>query len=237
MPEPHPDTRQRLLDHAEQLFAEHGYDAVSIRDLCQAAGVNLAAVNYHFGGKEALYGEVIERLMTAKRDRFLAVIASQRPDAEGDLESLLGAFFRTHFEDALSSPRGAAFIKLLVREIHHGEPERIASIRALLAPLWQELARSLLVVAPWLDARSAAWVVGSLHGQLVHFTMRWHVVPAAPATPRPAGEFMQALFPPLADDVDTYIDAAVAHITRFSAAGIRALAPRAGSTSPRKDRP
>ena len=49
--EPASDTKSRLLRVAERLFAEHGFDGVSVRQLTAAAGVNLAAVNYHFGSK------------------------------------------------------------------------------------------------------------------------------------------------------------------------------------------
>ena len=52
--------KQHLLETAEQLFTEHGYQAVSIRDIAQASGVTNAALYYHFPNKEALFDEVIE---------------------------------------------------------------------------------------------------------------------------------------------------------------------------------
>ena len=52
--------KQHLLEVAEQLFTEHGYQAVSIRDIAQASGVTNAALYYHFPNKEALFDEVIE---------------------------------------------------------------------------------------------------------------------------------------------------------------------------------
>jgi AcrR family transcriptional regulator len=56
-----PDTKTTILDAAETLLADRGYDATSLRDLTRAAGVNLAAVNYHFGGKEQLATAVLAR--------------------------------------------------------------------------------------------------------------------------------------------------------------------------------
>ena len=53
-----PSARQRLMDASEQLFAEHGWNAVSIRTIVAAAGVNLAALHYHFGSKEQLLAEI-----------------------------------------------------------------------------------------------------------------------------------------------------------------------------------
>ena len=56
-----PDTRTRILEAAEQLFAEHGFAAMSLRQLTQKAEVNLAAVNYHFGSKERLMWDVLRK--------------------------------------------------------------------------------------------------------------------------------------------------------------------------------
>ncbi|MEO8536230.1 MAG: helix-turn-helix domain-containing protein, partial [Betaproteobacteria bacterium] len=53
------ETKSRLLDAAETLFMEHGYEATSLRALTAAADVNLAAVNYHFGSKEELFHAVL----------------------------------------------------------------------------------------------------------------------------------------------------------------------------------
>ena len=55
------DTRDRLLEAGLRLFAARGFDSVSTRELTRAAGVNIAAIGYHFGGKEELYLAVIQR--------------------------------------------------------------------------------------------------------------------------------------------------------------------------------
>src|SRR6266704_3149011 len=55
------DTRSRILDVAEELFSEQGFDRVSIRDITNKARVNLAAINYHFGSKEDLIAAIFER--------------------------------------------------------------------------------------------------------------------------------------------------------------------------------
>jgi AcrR family transcriptional regulator len=54
------DTQQRLLQAAVQVFAEKGYEGATVRDICRLAGVNLAAVNYHFRDKERLYIEAVK---------------------------------------------------------------------------------------------------------------------------------------------------------------------------------
>src|SRR3954463_2991584 len=53
-------TRKRLLEAAGEVFAEKGFKAATVRDICARAGANVAAINYHFGDKEGLYGEVVK---------------------------------------------------------------------------------------------------------------------------------------------------------------------------------
>src|SRR5499425_382584 len=57
------ETRARLLNAASRLFAEHGYARVTVRDICKKARANVAAVNYHFGGKDGLYRAVMRHAM------------------------------------------------------------------------------------------------------------------------------------------------------------------------------
>ena len=53
------DTRQRLIDAAATLFADHGFENVTVREICKASNANVAAVNYHFGDKAGLYRAVV----------------------------------------------------------------------------------------------------------------------------------------------------------------------------------
>ncbi|BBK41203.1 TetR family transcriptional regulator [Allostella vacuolata] len=77
------DTRDRILDAAEKLFSERGYDGVSIRDITQLAGAGLALMTYHFGTKDRLFECVLERRAEVlNRDRLAAldaVLARQNP--------------------------------------------------------------------------------------------------------------------------------------------------------------
>jgi AcrR family transcriptional regulator len=69
------DTRRRVLDAALQVFAARGYDGASTRLLAEAAGVNLPAIQYNFGGKEGLYRAVIERIIAQIEARMAPVSA------------------------------------------------------------------------------------------------------------------------------------------------------------------
>jgi AcrR family transcriptional regulator len=89
------ETRERILDAAERLFARKGITSTSMRALTAAAGVNLAAVHYHFGSKEALLDAVIERRAepcNAARNRALDRHLAERAEAAPDVEQVLRAF-------------------------------------------------------------------------------------------------------------------------------------------------
>ncbi|HEY7487988.1 MAG TPA: TetR family transcriptional regulator [Streptosporangiaceae bacterium] len=60
-------TRQRLLDAARRLFAEHGYDHVTVRMIAAAAGANVALINRYFGSKSELFGEVLAGEPTVRK--------------------------------------------------------------------------------------------------------------------------------------------------------------------------
>jgi hypothetical protein len=171
-------------------------------------------------------------VITAKRDRHLAVMETVLADETQDLAAAIRAFFRCHFDDVLRSDEGGNFLMLFVRELHAGSPDGARMIHELLQPMWDSLGRAVLANLPAADPALAPWIVGSLHGQLIHFTMRWHTAHGGGCHAGPP-EAMRLLFPPLAEDVDRYIDLAVEHITRFSVAGIQSVAagqPQEGSS-------
>ena len=104
----------RLLDVAARLFAERGYDGVSVRDLTRAAKVNLAAVTYHFKSKQGLFAAVIDEKTKPLMRIGTEIKESQRPPKE-KLAALLAeyALFVLHLEPTLK----AFFIEML----HGGE--------------------------------------------------------------------------------------------------------------------
>ena len=87
------ETRQRLLDAAERLFAERGFNKVSVRDICREAGANVAAVNYYFRDKWGLYREVLQVIIDySKRTRELAHDASEGKPPEERLRHYIRVF-------------------------------------------------------------------------------------------------------------------------------------------------
>jgi AcrR family transcriptional regulator len=74
LPRPAAETKHRILDVAETLFMEHGYEATSLRAITAAAEVNLAAVNYHFGSKEELFQAVLTRRLDPMNQRRVELL-------------------------------------------------------------------------------------------------------------------------------------------------------------------
>ncbi|HYX73082.1 MAG TPA: TetR family transcriptional regulator [Steroidobacteraceae bacterium] len=87
--------KERILDAAEQLFAQRGFYGVSLRDITQAAGVDVALVGYHFGGKRELFTAVFERRAEVLNRERLELLEAVRHDAlpgTPALEAIIGAF-------------------------------------------------------------------------------------------------------------------------------------------------
>ena len=114
------NTAERIMDAAEALFAEHGFAMTSLRQVTRRANANIAAVNYHFGSKDALLQAVFERrLVPLNQQRLdrLAVLQSA-PEAL-QLESIIRAFIEPAIDMAAN---GVPFVRLLGRS--YGEAGR-----------------------------------------------------------------------------------------------------------------
>ncbi len=112
-------TKDRILDAAEALFMEHGFEATSLRAITAAAAVNLAAVNYHFGSKEELFQAVLTRRLDPMNQRRLALLDRFERDAAAaplSCERIIVALFVPALELARDPERGGKdFLRLLGR--------------------------------------------------------------------------------------------------------------------------
>ena len=112
-------TREALLDCAERLFVERGHAATSLRDITREAQANLAAVNYHFGGKEALIQAVLKRRLASLNGERLAALDAlegQAGDQALKPSQIVDAFFGTLLRQAASPQNeGGRFLTLLER--------------------------------------------------------------------------------------------------------------------------
>jgi AcrR family transcriptional regulator len=127
---PQHETRTRILDAAEELFMQHGFGATSMRLLTAKAGVNLAAVNYHFGSKDALIEAVFRRRVDPMNaERIAALERLEELSPENIIRAFVGPSLRL-VEDAKGGGRN--FIRLLGRS--YSEPSK--PIRALIGQLY-----------------------------------------------------------------------------------------------------
>ncbi len=111
-------TRERILDRAERLFAEHGFAGTSVRRLAEEAGVVLSSMNYHFGSKQALFQAVIDRSF-APLDMERLRLLDELERAPGEEPPSVNDLVRAMIEPALSRARnpqhGAAWLRFIGR--------------------------------------------------------------------------------------------------------------------------
>jgi AcrR family transcriptional regulator len=106
------DPRHRILSAAGQEFAERGYEAATVRDICLAAGVNIAAVNYYFGDKRRLYIESVKHAHQQRAAEVPLPDASGRPAAER-----LHDFIDTTLQRMLGFSEQPWQVRLMLREV------------------------------------------------------------------------------------------------------------------------
>lgn len=109
-----PDTRQRVLEAAGEVFAEHGFRDATIREICARAGANLAAVNYHFRDKEGLYHDVVHY---AHGHAMQARLQELQDSAAMPAPQRLALFVRSFLQRTCDEGRPAWHGKLMVREM------------------------------------------------------------------------------------------------------------------------
>lgn len=169
------DTRTQLLDTAERLFAAHGVEAVSVRDIVREAHANLGAINYHFGTLQALTVEVFERrLIPVNRERLnvldmLERNAGRQPLA---LEEILTAFVRPALRQAADPVQGGtAFARLMGRCLGEPNPGLEVEIRRHLDPIRRRFDAALGRALPSLSRSEIMCrmhlVIGALHHELL----------------------------------------------------------------------
>ena len=156
-------TRERLLDAAERLLAAKGFEATSVRDVTAKAKANLAAVNYHFGSKEALVRAVFERRLGEVNRKRLALLhgTGRRPAPE----RILHAFIAPTFELMKEAPH---FIQLMGR--FHAEPDSDMHdfVTSRCREVAEQFKRALTAALPRVPVEDLFWRMHFVMGALVH---------------------------------------------------------------------
>lgn len=200
------ETRERLLDVAAHLFAERGFDHVTVRDICARARANVAAVNYHFGGKSGLYEEVLRRairIMQATTDEIRQAGENQPP------ESRLEAAIRILLVRVVTTPN-TWIHQLMLREVANPTPSFDLILNEVLHPRLAYISHAI------------AGIIGC--------------VPSDPRVARCVMSVQAQIFALLNNPLATRLDsppltaeraeAMARHIACFSIAGVRAIASR-----------
>jgi TetR/AcrR family transcriptional regulator, regulator of cefoperazone and chloramphenicol sensitivity len=212
-------TRTRLLDSAGEIFAELGYQAATVREICARAGVNIALVNYHFGDKLELYAEVLRHSIGASKNEIIQkAIESSAPPEEalrGLIEAMLQRVCRTD--------RPGWHFQLMVHELARPTPAMSSVIDETMGPIYDRfrgLIGAILRLPP--DHDLTRLCTHSVIGQVVHYVHARHVV--------------SRLWPELELTPERIAQIAT-HIADFSLAYLRASAPRPNRAVSRRKMP
>ena len=163
-----PDTKERILEAAEELFIQRGFAATSVRAVTSAAGVNLGAVNYHFGTKEGLFEAVVHWRVapvnreTQKRlEELEARVGAETPSVEEILEAYVAPVLTT-WQDQPDVPRRIGRL--------YGEPQSL--VHPLLEREFGDLSRrflaTLIRAVPFVDPEELSWRFQFTIGAMVH---------------------------------------------------------------------
>lgn len=161
-------TKNRLLDAAEELFCQKGFDGTSVRDLTAAAGCNLASINYYFGGKDKLYAEMFRRQVEDIMITQIAAIDAVCSNPKSRLEDLLRTLITPILTAAYRRlPRGRV-MKLLVRDVLGNEPLLGGMVEAFRQRLFERTVEALMQIESRLDERAAQMAANSIDSLKLH---------------------------------------------------------------------
>ncbi len=195
-------TKERILDAAEQLFARHGFAGASLRQVTSSAGVNLAAVNYHFGSKDKLHEEVFRRrldILNGRRNEALDALA----DA-ASLEDVLTAFIHPALELSREAEGGDAFVRMLARAYAEHDQKLRDFLSENYGDVLKRFAAELAARLPALDKQELYWRLDIVTGALTYAMANFGII-------RRRGDISE----------EQHRIEAERHLVHFAAAGLR----------------
>lgn len=205
-PETTDPTRARLIEAAGQVFAEQGFQAATIREICARAGANVAAVNYHFRDKAGLYLAVLRQSMHAGGQPEPREIALQAATPEESLRLMIHNMMRRMHGSAAGPAR---HFRIIVHEMVHPTEALPRVVEEIIGPnhaVLRQILSRLLGTPP--DDDQTRLCSHSIVAQIVHYAC--------------AGPMIALLWPDLKMTSDR-LDAIAAHIAEFSLAAIKGL--------------
>jgi AcrR family transcriptional regulator len=163
-------TKEKILDAAESLFMEHGFEATGLRQITAGAGVNLAAVHYHFGSKDELFEAVLtRRLDPMNQERVELLDALERKSGRTPLscETIIGAMILPALKLARDRERGGKnFLRLIGRAYADPAPFIRHFLSRQYAPMIARFKVAFARSLPHLPPRELSWRLHFLMGAL-----------------------------------------------------------------------
>lgn len=209
-----PDVRDRILNAAEAVFAEKGYDAATVREITREAGVNIAAVNYYFRDKERLYVECLTQAHACADGGGGEPFPDWSPGTPP--ETKLRDFIRT-MAARMHAPARPTALRLLMREFAHPSPPAQEVILQFIRPKAMLLRGILAELLPGADPLRLLMIGFSVIGQVLFYRQN-----------RPVVELIFGK-----DRVDALDAEAVAgHVTRFTLAALGFEPPYPAAAAP-----
>ena len=160
--------RDRLLNAAEQLFCDQGFNGTSIRELTEAAGCNVAAVNYHFSSKENLYKEMFRRHLGKVFSEHQSNIQSVLDGGATNLDDFLRSLVQTALKNISSTDKKIPLMKLIIRESLNPQLQEEVISLDLIKNFLEQIRVCLQKLVPELSEKKAMMYVFSIEGLLMH---------------------------------------------------------------------
>jgi len=162
---PNPDEpRERLLLAAEALFAGAGYDGTTVRAICDAAGMNVASINYHFGDKQRLYVETVRNAHCSSTDHSPMPEWPARMPAAAKLSRLIG-----HLVDHMTIPIRPSAMQLVMRELSNPSSAAHSVVEDFIRPMSSALRDIVRELVPQLPEKQRLMVGLSIVGQCLYY--------------------------------------------------------------------
>lgn len=163
------DTKERILDAAEQHFAEFGIEATSLRQITAAAQVNLAAVNYHFQSKDELVRAVIARRIRPVNQRRLEMLAELESSSNLSLPAVLTCLYEPIIDMSIDMERKGLRIGQMLGRLYT-EPNLISQdlMGQEMRPIFQKFTLALIQLLPHLTPQEVMWRLHFSVGILAH---------------------------------------------------------------------
>lgn len=164
---PRPDRKSAILLAAEKLFAQHGYDAVSLRQIAEEAGVPLALVGYYYGPKHELFEAVFAHWQGVIEERLAGLRQALAAPARERLTRIVEAFTLPVLR-LRASAEGEYYARMVARELSHARSHTDRVLRESFDPLAQAFIDALHGALPRATRADVAWCYQFMLGALLH---------------------------------------------------------------------